>query len=137
MGSASNRAIHNATCIIRLITRLIFVWFLKEKNLVPDALFDEDDMMAMLANLDPQESTYYKAILQNLFFATLNQEMNYTPLIRGAGGLLLLKQITPLIKGTEGGSRKFRGEGRQHYNITSLYRYKRYFRNPECRAPSI
>jgi len=28
--------------------------------------------------------------------------------------------------------RKFRGEGRQHYNITSLYRYKRYFRDPDA-----
>ena len=108
VGMVSNLAVHNATCIIRLITRLIFVWFLKEKALVPDALFDEDDMMEMLTNLDPQESTYYKAILQNLFFATLNQEMN-----------------TPEKPNT----RKFRGEGRQHYNITSLYRYKQYFRD--------
>ena len=28
-------------------------------------------------------------------------------------------------------NRKFRGEGRQHYNITSLYRYKRYFKDPD------
>ena len=111
VGSVSNRAVHNATCIIRLITRLIFVWFLKEKNLVPDALFNEDDMIEMLANLDPQESTYYKAILQNLFFATLNQEMNIPE---------------------KPNNRKFRGEGRQHYNITSLYRYKRYFRDPDA-----
>ena len=110
VGMVSNRAVHNATCIIRLITRLIFVWFLKEKDLVPDALFDENDMMDMLTNLDPQESTYYKAILQNLFFATLNQEMN-----------------TP----EKPNNRKFRGDGRQHYNITSLYRYKRHFRNPD------
>ena len=107
----STSAIHSATCIIRLITRLIFVWFLKEKDLVPDALFDENDMMEMLTNLDPQESTYYKAILQNLFFATLNQEMN------------------PSEKSN---NRKFRGEGRQHYNITSLYRYKRHFRDPDA-----
>ena len=30
----------NATSVIRLITRLIFVWFLKEKGLVPDELFN-------------------------------------------------------------------------------------------------
>ncbi len=111
VGSVSNRAVHNATCIIRLITRLIFVWFLKEKNLVPDALFNEDDMIEMLTNLDPQESTYYKAILQNLFFATLNQEMNTLE---------------------KPNNRKFRGNGRQHYNITSLYRYKRYFRDSDA-----
>ena len=77
-------------------------------------LFDEDDIAALLADVDPQEGTYYKAILQNLFFATLNQEMN-SPDKRGRG--------VP---------RKFRGEGRQHYNITSLYRYKRYFKDPEA-----
>ena len=108
--SKINLAIHNATCVIRLITRLIFVWFLKEKDLVPDALFDADDIAELLTSVDSQESTYYKAILQNLFFATLNQEMN-----------------TPEKPNT----RKFRGEGRQHYNITSLYRYKRYFRDPD------
>ena len=111
VGEVSNLAVHNATCVIRLITRLIFVWFLKEKNLVPNVLFDEDDITELLTNLDPQESTYYKAILQNLFFATLNQEMN-----------------TP----EKPNNRKFRGKGRQHYNITSLYRYKRYFRHPDA-----
>ncbi|MXZ00923.1 hypothetical protein F4Y93_09860 [Candidatus Poribacteria bacterium] len=111
VGTVSNRAVHNATCVIRLITRLIFVWFLKEKGLVPHTLFDEDNIAALLRDVDPQESTYYKAILQNLFFATLNQEMN-----------------TP----EKPNNRKFRGEGRQHYNITSLYRYKRYFRDPEA-----
>jgi len=30
----------------------------------------------MLKYDDPKKSTYYKAIMQNLFFATLNQEMN-------------------------------------------------------------
>ena len=111
VGTVYNRAVHNATCVIRLITRLIFVWFLKKKGLVPNALFDETNLTDLLTNLDAEESTYYKAILQNLFFATLNQEMN-----------------TP----EKPNHRKFRGEGRQHYNITSLYRYKRYFRDPEA-----
>ena len=66
----------NTTSIIRMLTRLIFVWFIKEKGLVPDALFKPDDLEDILKNRDPQESTYYKAILQNLFFATLNQEIN-------------------------------------------------------------
>ncbi|RKU16985.1 hypothetical protein C6503_11430 [Candidatus Poribacteria bacterium] len=107
----ADETVRNATGIIRLITRLIFVWFLKEKGLVPNTLFNEDDIAALLTDIDPQESTYYKAILQNLFFATLNQEMN-----------------TPEKPNT----RKFRGEGRQHYNITSLYRYKRHFKDPEA-----
>ena len=109
--AGDDETVRNATCIIRLITRLIFVWFLKEKDLVPDALFNEDDLSELLTNLDARESTYYKAILQNLFFATLNQEMN-----------------TP----EKPNNRKFRGEGRQHYNITSLYRYRRYFTNPDA-----
>ena len=78
---------------------------------MPDALFNEETIAELLTSLDAQESTYYKAVLQNLFFATLNQEMN-TP-------------EKPNI-------RKFRGEGRQHYNITSLYRYKRYFKDPDA-----
>ena len=102
--------VRNATSVIRLLTRLIFVWFIREKGLVPDALFNPNDLEDILDSLDPQESTYYKAILQNLFFATLNQEMN-----------------TPQKPNT----RKFRGEGRQHYNITSLYRYKDYFADPD------
>ena len=111
VGGVSNRAVHNATCIIRLITRLIFVWFLKEKDLVPNALFDEEAITELLTSLDADESTYYKAVLQNLFFATLNQEMNTSE---------------------KPNNRKFRGKGRQHYNITSLYRYKRYFRDPDA-----
>jgi adenine-specific DNA-methyltransferase len=66
----------HAVAVIRLITRLIFVWFIKEKGLVPDALFDRADRWtAADVGPDPQQSSYYKAILQNLFFATLNTEM--------------------------------------------------------------
>ncbi|MFQ5676750.1 MAG: hypothetical protein ACE5G1_12705, partial [bacterium] len=66
----------NATSLIRLITRLIFVWFLKEKGLVPARLFDKPEIDALLNKTDKTGSAYYKAILQNLFFATLNTEMN-------------------------------------------------------------
>ena len=102
--------VRNATSVIRLLTRLIFVWFIKEKELVPDVLFNPRDLDGILNNLDSQKSTYYKAILQNLFFATLNQEMNTAQ---------------------KPDNRKFRGERRQHYNITSLYRYKDYFIGPD------
>ncbi len=64
--------------IIRLLTRLIFVWFLKEKRLVPAELFDEKSLASLLHKPPHQHDTagnYYKAILQNLFFATLNTEM--------------------------------------------------------------
>jgi adenine-specific DNA-methyltransferase len=64
--------------LIRLITRLIFVWFLKEKDLVPDDLFNPKKLAGVLKKFDPKsdtDSTYYQSILQNLFFATLNTEM--------------------------------------------------------------
>ena len=62
--------------IIRMITRIIFVWFIKQKDLVPDRLFDENLIGAILKDFDSQSTTsgnYYNAILQNLFFATLNR----------------------------------------------------------------
>ena len=61
--------------VIRMITRLLFIWFLKEKGLVPDELFDEDFANEELKKCDPDGSEYYKAVLQNLFFATLNTEI--------------------------------------------------------------
>lgn len=62
----------NKMQVIRMITRLLFIWFLKEKNLVPSDLFDEEGARAYLSNFDFETSDYYQAILQNLFFATLN-----------------------------------------------------------------
>ena len=104
--------VRNATSVIRLLTRLIFIWFIKEKGLVPNKFFNPDDLNDILNNLNPQESTYYKAILQNLFFATLNTEMKSE-------------------------SRKFRSRTKQskrrdqHYMVHSFYRYKGYFKQPE------
>lgn len=65
----------NAKNLIRLITRLIFIWFMKEKNLIPKTLFDKTFVDRILNYKDKTGSTYYKAILQNLFFATLNTQM--------------------------------------------------------------
>jgi len=39
---------HDHVSVIRLITRLIFCWFVKEKGLIPDALFDERKVAQML-----------------------------------------------------------------------------------------
>ena len=64
--------------VIRLITRLLFIWFLKEKNLdkenklVSPDLFDKDKVKVYLNRFDLETSDYYQAVLQNLFFATLN-----------------------------------------------------------------
>ena len=62
----------NKIQVIRMITRLLFIWFLKEKNLVPLDIFQEEGARAHLKNFDYEISDYYQAILQNLFFATLN-----------------------------------------------------------------
>ena len=95
-----NRDIRNATSLIRLLTRVIFVWFIKEKGLIPKELFDTRTLETLLNYQDTHDSTFYKAILQNLFFATLNQEQD---------------------------KRAFRRSG-QNYNITNLYRYEHLFR---------
>ncbi len=63
----------NQIAIIRLLTRFIFVWFIKEKNLVAENLFEENYLNNTLKDFK-NNNHYYKAILQNLFFATLNRE---------------------------------------------------------------
>ena len=94
--------------VIRLITRLIFVWFIKEKGLVREELFDERRLRDILKASNPAEGVYYRAILQNLFFATLNTEM-------GAG-------------------RRFRGRNPNgldaHHGIPTVYRYAEQFKDP-------
>ena len=96
--------------IIRLITRMIFIWFMKVKQLIPDDLFREDRIKDILNDLSANKSTYYKAILQNLFFATLNTRQQ---------------------------DRKFRSEvrGYKGYNPDfgnhNVYRYHKLFKNPE------
>ena len=90
--------------VIRLITRLLFVWFIKEKGLVADGLFVEAQVTRMLKDYDRDAGdSYYRAVLQNLFFATLNTPIEE----RGF---------------REPGSR--RGYNRQ-YRLTSRYRYIR------------
>ena len=64
---------HNSTSLIRLLTRLLFVWFIKEKQLINADLFDEEKVRELIHW--EKDSSYYKAVLQNLFFATLNQEI--------------------------------------------------------------
>ncbi len=96
----------NQESLIRLITRLMFVWFLKEKGLVPDALFDHEDMRSLLKSLEPQESTYYKAILQNLFFATLNTEKDRAFIKRS-------------------------GSQSHQYMVHNVFRYEDYFQEPD------
>ncbi len=113
-GAGADKETRNAVSVIRLITRLIFCWFIKEKDLVPVDLFIKRKVDGLLNYADPKSSTYYKAILQNLFFATLNQEMN-----------------TP----DQPDRRIFRHKARQkggrdqHYMVHNVYRYEDYFKN--------
>ena len=97
--------------LIRFITRLIFTWFLKEKNLVPNKLFEIKQLEQILKKFVPtaeNDSTYYQSILQNLFFATLNTEM---------GANRQFKSDTP--------SRSNTG-----YMVHHLYRYQSSFIDP-------
>ena len=104
-----------ATGLIRLLTRLIFCWFLKEKGLVPDTLFVEGELKKILKDLSPDASTYNEAILQNLFFATLNQRMG-----KDAKG-----QPYRAFAKDEGFQKN-----RATYGVDTLYRYEDHFRDP-------
>jgi len=60
--------------VIRMITRVMFIWFMRVRRLIPNELFDEKKVQELLMNFSPDSSSYYLGILQNLFFATLNTE---------------------------------------------------------------
>lgn len=114
---------YNNESAIRLITRLIFVWFLKQRHLVPNEFFDEKYIAEnLIKDFDPHktdglfehkslESKYYKAILQNLFFAMLNNPIT-------AEGSIELSE------------RRFRNS-RGDYDNNKLMRYEDYFTNPQ------
>ena len=96
----------NQIAVIRLLTRFIFVWFIKEKSLVKDELFDYNYLKNNVLNFkDKNDTNYYKAILQNLFFATLNTEMKSE-------------------------NRSFSFQNNESY-LVAKYRYKNYFKNAE------
>ena len=95
--------------VIRMITRLIFILFMKERGLISQSLFNQSNIFTLLNDLSSQKTTYYKAILQNLFFATLNTKIK---------------------------DRKFRFsksfQGRnKNYMDHGIYRYEDYFKNRE------
>jgi len=50
---------------------------LKERDLIPDDLFSKTKLKTIVKDFMKNKSTsnFYNAILQNLFFATLNQKM--------------------------------------------------------------
>lgn len=109
---------------IRLVTRLIFVWFLKQKDLVPEEFFDDKFISEkLLKDFNPhkleglfqeksKESKYYKAILQNLFFAMLN-----CPITKS-------NNVIP----TE---RRFSKGNSNDHTINKYMRYKELFKDPD------
>jgi adenine-specific DNA-methyltransferase len=105
--------VNRATNVIRLITRLIFVWFLKERELVPEALFDRPSVAELLNDFSQDKSTFYKAILQNLFFATLNTPMN--------------DPKAPRLFRSETSGKRFNDQ----YMVHNQYRYQKLFSDPE------
>ncbi len=100
-----NRTLKPEEHVIRLITRLLFIWFIKEKRLVTDALFNKAQIQDLLEEDDfDNGDAYYRAVLQNLFFATLNTEID---------------------------KRKFSTVGYATNRDFSRYRYKDQMRNPD------
>ncbi len=94
------------TKIIRMITRIMFVWFIKQKDLIPNKIFNIDYLQTILKEFDPYSDTvgnFYNAILQNLFFATLNRA----------------------IEDEQGNKRKFATNVKK--DIKTLYRYAEMF----------
>jgi hypothetical protein len=100
---------HDHIGVIRMITRLIFCWFVKEKGLIPEELFDQRRLDKLLNGFTPdngagKESVFYKALLQNMFFATLNTEMD----------------------------KRGWAKDEQNFMAHSLYRYRDLFQKPDA-----
>ena len=92
--------------LIRLITRLLFVWFMKEKGLVAGDLFVEAQIKHLLKDYDRETGdSYYRAVLQNLFFATLNTEI---------------------------AQRRFSRKNNADHRNFSVYRYQKNMRDPDA-----
>ena len=97
--------------LIRMITRLLFVWFIKQKQLVPDSIFNPEQLKSILVDFDETshiDGNYYNAILQNLFFATLNCA----------------------IRDEDGNPRRF-ATSKYGRDTRNLYRYKEMFQQKE------
>ncbi len=103
--------------LIRLLTRVVFSWFLVEKRLIPTDLFREHRLKALLKDFNPSRDprnpdtapTYYHAVLQNLFFGTLNMPAD------------------------QRGFREKKKEGERYdpnFGVTNLWRYEANFRAP-------
>ncbi|SMN01105.1 putative type IIS restriction/modification enzyme [uncultured Candidatus Thioglobus sp.] len=100
-----NAQSHIEASLIRFLTRILFVWFLKEKHLINPDLFDLEKLKNLI-DYD-KDSSFYKAILQNLFFATLNRRIKDRDFRRTTSGK----------------------PNNTNYLATNIYRYQEYFQN--------
>ncbi|MGC8588691.1 MAG: Eco57I restriction-modification methylase domain-containing protein, partial [Hydrogenobaculum sp.] len=89
--------------LIRLITRLVFVWFLKERGLIPEDLFSEEKLKNIVKDFG-KGNYFYNVVLQNLFFATLNKPSK--------------ERGWALDKGFI--------ENRSNYDVKTLFRYEKF-----------
>ena len=104
---------YNNEAVIRLVTRLMFTWFIRQRKLVPDVLFDREGAAGLLRSFDPdsmEQDNYYRAILQNLFFATFNCQPEKRRFIH-----------------------VFQGKSSERH-VTTLYRYEKEFRGGDGAA---
>jgi hypothetical protein len=67
-------AVYQQESVLRLFTRLLFCWFMKEMQLIHPKTFEAEIMKVSVKDFG-ESNNYYKAILQNLFFATLSVKM--------------------------------------------------------------
>ncbi len=108
--SKDNTVKDNVMFGIRMVTRIIFDWFIKEKGLVSEKVFDKQTYLDLLKpEYKEQGDLYYKVVLQNLFFGCLSKPMD---------------------------RREFRSEDRFHgkntgYDVNNLFRYAKYLNNPQ------
>lgn len=101
---------YNNEAVIRLITRLMFTWFIRQRGMVPDECFQREGVSALLKDFESEsmeQGQYYQAILQNIFFATFNCQPE---------------------------KRKFRQRGGNEsrsnsYNVKTLYRHEKAFKD--------
>ena len=120
---------YNHEAIIRLITRLMFTWFIRQKIPALKGLFVREGLDEILkgnrgkGKFDPdsmEDDNYYRCILQNLFFATFNCPQS-------GKGKLLRRWID--AKQDENGD----GWGLSNdFNVTTVYRYRNEFKNPDA-----
>ena len=108
--SKENNEKDNIMFGIRMVTRIIFDWFIKEKGLVSEKVFDKQTYLDLLKpEYKEQGNLYYKVVLQNLFFGCLSKPMD---------------------------RRGFRSEDRFQgkntgYDVNNLFRYAKYLNNPQ------